>query len=435
MSRTIIGLSRSGDRVLVTLDRAQIHFVGDSVEVDLSAISGNTVKERGESLVGLLRQKDPVKAAIDGLLNLPPNAPPTPLYFHVRSDAADEVSWEQMFSAPMGFCALDQRCPVGRIAERDRTVRGRAFKSPLRIVAVLSADRREPRPQLEALRQSIAASGLAVSLHVITGDDELRAEVNGPGESAELIKGTSPEVCRQIAEARPDVLHLLCHGMTVAGERMLALASVADSDAHDGAAQLTEEELRTPGSISVPIKDLVRELDACDPMLVVLAACQTAVGESGGRSFAHDLVSLGVNAVIGMRRLVDLTDTDRFCRELYPGVLAAIKAAVEPAVPGEQILEWAGVLTGPRKVMNGANPAGDAWTDPVLYVQREEQRVLPKGDAMSAEEYSQLQGKLDKLRGFLATADPSTTPEAVLVELRAAVAKVEAELSRVGAVP
>ena len=43
MSRTIIGLSRQGDQVVVSLDRAQIHFVDDTVEVDLSAITGNTV--------------------------------------------------------------------------------------------------------------------------------------------------------------------------------------------------------------------------------------------------------------------------------------------------------------------------------------------------------------------------------------------------------
>ncbi len=97
------------------------------------------------------------------------------------------------------------------------------------------------------------------------------------------------------------MLHLLCHGMTVAGERTLAFASVGDVDA----------EVDEAGSISVPIKDLARELQTCDPWLVVLAACQTADASAGERAFAHDLVSLGVTATIGMRRLVDLKDTDK----------------------------------------------------------------------------------------------------------------------------
>ncbi len=159
--------------------------------------------ERGEAIVALLRQQDPVRQGIESFLNLPPDAEPTPLYFHVRSETADAVAWEQMFAKPLGFWALDQRCPMGRIAERVATVRGRGFAPPLRVVAVLSAAGRDPRPQLDALRTSIANAKLPVRLHVIAGDDELVAAVDGPGETAELTTGTSPELCRQIAAARP----------------------------------------------------------------------------------------------------------------------------------------------------------------------------------------------------------------------------------------
>jgi len=423
MARTVIGLSRAGDRVQVTLDRAAVNYQFDTAEVDLANLAGGNLMERGEALVTLLRQKDPVRMGLDSLLNLPPNADPSPLYFHVRSDAADAVSWEQLFAAPLGFWALDQRCPVGRIAERIATVRGRGFLPPLRIVAVLSAAGRDPRPQLEAIRNSITHAKQPVRLHVITGDDELVAEVNKPGETAELALGTSPELCRQIAAARPHVLHLLCHGMTVAGERTLAFAGVGDVDAG----------VVDAGSISVPLKDLARELGACDPWLVVLAACETGQASPGGRAFAHDLVSQGVTAAIGMRRLVDLNDTDKFCRELYPGVLEAIKAAVQPDQPGEQIIEWASVLTGPRKVMSGPDPSKvDSWLDPVLYVQSEELRVYAQTPTMSAEDYSHLQGKLDKLRGFLATADLQTTPIAVVNDVRDKIADAEAILSQGG---
>jgi hypothetical protein len=423
MARTVIGLSRTGDRVQVTLDRAQLNYTYDTVEVDLSTLPGTTLMERGEAIVALLRQQDPVRQGIESFLNLPPDAEPTPLYFHVRSETADAVAWEQMFAKPLGFWALDQRCPMGRIAERVATVRGRGFAPPLRVVAVLSAAGRDPRPQLDALRTSIANAKLPVRLHVIAGDDELVAAVDGPGETAELTTGTSPELCRQIAAARPHVLHLLCHGMTVAGERTLAFASVGDVDA----------EVDEAGSISVPIKDLARELQTCDPWLVVLAACQTADASAGERAFAHDLVSLGVTATIGMRRLVDLKDTDSFCRELYPEVLAAVRTAVDPAHPGEQTIEWACVLTGPRKVMGGPDPSKvDSWLDPVLYVQSEDLRVYTQTSVMSAEDYSNLQGRLDQLRSYLATADPQSTPPPVIADVRDKIADGEAILGQAG---
>lgn len=423
MARTVIGLSRTGDRVQVTLDRAPLNYTYDAVEVDLATLLGDTVMERGEALVALLRQKDPVRQGIDSFLNLPPNADPAPLYFHVRSETADAVAWEQMFAQPLGFWALDQRCPIGRIAERVASVRGRGFAPPLRVVAVLSAAGRDPRPQLEAIRTGIANANIPVRLHVITGDDDLLDTVNRPGETAELTTGTSPELCRQIAAARPHLLHLLCHGMTVAGERTLAFASVGDVDA----------ELDEAGSISVPIKDLARELETCDPWLVVLAACQSADASAGERAFAHDLVSQGVTAAIGMRRLVDLNDTNRFCSGLYPEVFAAVEAAVAPVVPGEQTIEWACVLTSPRKVMGGKDPSQvDSWLDPVLYVQSEDLRIYTQSAAMSAEDYSELQGTLDQLRGFLATADPQSTPPTLVAEVRDKIADAETILRQAG---
>jgi hypothetical protein len=49
----------------------------------------------------------------------------------------------------------------------------------------------------------------------------------------------------------------------------------------------------------------------------VLSACDTAEA-ADGPALAHALVAGGIPAVVGMRRLVDLTDANRFCAALYP---------------------------------------------------------------------------------------------------------------------
>ena len=53
--------------------------------------------------------------------------------------SADELPWEQIYDVQHGFCALDERWPIGRIARRRRQIKVRTFEPPLRIVAVLSA--------------------------------------------------------------------------------------------------------------------------------------------------------------------------------------------------------------------------------------------------------------------------------------------------------
>jgi hypothetical protein len=111
-----------------------------------------------------------------------------------------------------------------------------------------------------------------------------------------------------------------------------------------------------------------------------------------------------------------------------------IRAAVQPESPGEQIVDWASVLTGPRRVMGGADPSvQDSWLDPVLYVQSDDLRVFPQTPDMSAGDYSKLQGKLDKYKGWLASQDPATADPAAINEVRGHIADIEALLSQAGA--
>lgn len=406
MSRTIIALTQPSPQSLVvraTLERAPVLYEYGEVEIDPAAVAGEDLVERGTVLGALLCAKDPLKTVLATAFSQPLTDGPAPLYFHVHSASVDAIPWEQLYLPAIGFCALDGRWPVGRIADRVTSVRGRPFVPPLRVVAVLSAAGRDPEPQLAALRQAVAdlrvpTAGTAVPahLHVISGDEDLVAKVTGPDETAELIAGTSPEVCQQIARADPHVVHLLCHGQKVAGVHRLTFASVGDADTPD----------RELGSINVTVADLVKALHSSDPWLMVLAACQTADAQDPHtRPFAHELVHQGLTAAIGMRRLVDLNATDRFCRRLYPDVVAAIRDAVAQPGREERVIDWAHVLTEARKVLSDPDPAKvDSWLDPVLYVQADDLRVRPESAATAAE-HAPMQGRLDKFREVLLRPD------------------------------
>jgi hypothetical protein len=428
MTRTVIRLEKTGKSVSVTLDRAPVHFDPNSWKVNLQRFVGTTIVERGQELLNLLVRHDPVKKVLGSAFDVPLNSPPSPLYFHIRALAADVIPWEQLHINGIGFCALDARWPIGRIAGRVDAVRGRAFRPPLRVVAVLSAAGRDGSDQLQALRTAVGNAGMPIQLHVISGDEDLLAAVPGAGETFARIAGTGPDFCAQIADAKPHVLHILCHGGAEAGVRLLSFGRVDDFDTG-----------RTDGRLRLPVGDLVAALTTCDPWLVVLAACETAgAGDiANGRALAHEMVEQGVTAVIGMRKLVDLTETNRFCEHLYPEVLKEIRTAIQPAAgggqTGERTIDWAVTLTNPRKVMSDGDPtAADSWLDPVLYAQMDDLRIFPPSGQLSPEDYAELQGRLDKFRAFLAAQDPATLAPDVEAEVRALIADTEEKLAEAG---
>lgn len=427
-ARTVVSFARSGKSILVTLDRSPVGFEPDSARVDLTKIAGDSLVDRGRSMLTLLTKREPVKSGLAAAFARPPGSTPSPLYFMIRAAAADAVEWEQIYLPPHGFCALDARWPVGRIAAVTQQIKAKSFDPPLRIVAVLSAAGQEGQPQLHALVKAVADSPIPASLHVLSGDEELVEEAKASKATAATIAGTAPDLCRQISAARPHVLHLLCHGGTVAGVKTLAFATVADVDA----------ERHDLGSVRMSSADLVNALDAADPWLVVLGGCETAATDVvTGRAMAHDIVSAGVTAAIGMRRRVDRHEADLFCAALYPELLATVHDAVVSAsgagAAREVIIDWAAALTNPRKVMSGADPStGDAWLDPVLYAQNEDMRVLLPSAQLAPDTYAQLQGERNAYLSYLASVDPASADPKVLDEVHQRVAEVEQRLALAG---
>jgi CHAT domain len=428
--RLIVNFDSVGKNTVLTLYKAPALVAGMNMgrNVRIRPLAGANAQARGEELVKLLRRHEPVKQALAMALAQPPTAPPQPIYIRVVADAADALPWELLYAIPQGFVALDPRWPVGRIGTFVRDLTDRSFVAPFRTVAVLSAAARQGQAQLDALVRAVMDArqqGLTVHLHVITGEQAVidRAHALNVGHiTAEWIAASPVDVGRQITDARPSILHLLCHGGFAApGVRGLALATMQDF--------LAGEQT---GSVVLSLDMLARTLEPADPWLVVLAACETAQATDSA-AFAHGLVNAGIPTVIGMRRLVDLGAMNHFCSALYPEIFATVTRVLkpDPGRPPVRTIDWVTALTAPRqKAIVGINPAQvDTWSDPVLYAQEAPLRVyVPPDEGLSAEEYAALRARFDLFVLFRQRLDPVTTPAAVLAEADGEIARLQALL-------
>lgn len=427
MTRTVVNFGRVGDNIVLSLERAQGIYDNGGLEIQIAPLSNGDAMARGLELMELLNRHPPVEQAIAAALSAQSAIPPQALYFHVGATTADELPWELLHAGGnRGFCALDDRWPVGRIAASQMDVSPRAFLGSLRTVAVLSAAGQSGLSQLESLIRAVRTPEgmlLGASLHVISGEEDVldRARAAGPDVTVDELADNAAAAARQIAAARPSVLHLLCHGGMSAGVRTLALATAADFAGQEAT-----------GLVRLKLADLVAALAKCNPWLVVLAACETA--ESGdGRSIAHDLANSGIPAVIGMRRLVDIGDTDRFCAEFYLQVMRTVSEALDPTRPDLiRELDWAGTLTAPRKAVGGPFPEEtDTWSDPVLYVQGETLRIYRESPVaqLSLPDFARLQGQLDTWSAFRAGLDPIEATAAAIAEADARIAALRQQLA------
>lgn len=445
MNRAVVSFARLGeDRTVLRLSEAPLDIpdMHRLDPIDVTPPRGDGARERGADLLERLRAHAPVRACIDNALAIPPTGEPLPLLFHMEAAAADELPWEQLYAGPQGFMALDRRWPLARIARWRRAQRDRVLARPFRIVAVLAAVGRSGVPQLEALRAALdAAPARAVDarLHVVSGEQGALDLVAGWGDERVTAEPVTPDLERRLAAAQPDVLHLLCHGGRVAeGLRALAFGTLGDFDAGE-----------PPGGVVLSAAAIAAAIAPCDPWMVVVCACASA-DASEGPALAHDLVNAGVPAAIGMRRVVDLEDANRFCAALYPRVMEVVGAVAEPAEGEVRELDWCVVLNDARAALGRRDAAADTWSDPILYVQDQPLRVYvpPAGEAPAArggtaggegdgraptaEEYAQLRGALDQFEAFRAGLDPAWTPPAVIADVEARISALRDRLAGVG---
>lgn len=427
--RTIVTFEPLGDQTIMRLTDAPTNITGQGIpEIvvlpELTKFTG-TIQQRGAALRALLAGCTPVSVGLATAFAQPADAPPGPLYFHVVADRADILPWELLFDPETGFCALDQRWPIGRIANRHHDVDPRSFTPPLRVVAVLSAAKQDGIPQLQALMNAVTtaeAEAGNIHLHVISAQGDLLDTVEAlgnPNVTFEQLPSTAPELERKITAARPHILHLLCHGGAMApGLHTLAFAHLQDRKNPD----------EQTGSVRLRAPNLVRALKPCATWLVVLSACSTG-DSSDTPAIAHDLVSQGIPAVAGMRGQVPITDANDFCRALYPEVLAAVHAVVGAQPPKVSKIDWAAAFTTPRVVLARTDPTlTDAWTNPVLYVQDQPLVVFPGTPNQSPEECARLLAILGFWEDLISRFDPSTTNPALLAQAKAQIAATRARL-------
>lgn len=427
MSRAVVSFVLLGEQTIFCLSESPDEVPGlrNHAAADVTPLASGDAESRGKALLDRLETHAPVLAGLESVLRRAPASEPVSLYFEVGSESADRLPWEELYAPAAGFVALDRRWPVARIASQARPPRERAFLEPLSIVAVLSAAGRSGLPQLRALLDSTAgddARAVGTRLLVISGEQAVLDEVAGSGRpdvTAQPLAPTAGEVQEQILEAKPAILHMLCHGgPTYAGVRTLSLATLPSFEDPDLTA-----------GVSLTVSGLAATLLACETWLAVLGACQTAEA-SDGPALAHALANAGVPGVIGMRRLVDLADTNRFCTALYPTVLAQVRAATDRSGPeGPRPIDWAPALTAPRLAISGAlPPTGDGWSDPVLYVQGDPLKVYRGTPALSPSDFSRLRGRLDVWEAYRARIDPATTPPLLIEDVDARIAELRAEL-------
>lgn len=417
---------------------AMVSLFKSSVEIEdmdvprrvvIKPLQGADAKARGEELARLLGRHRPTKLAIEQALGVDADTEPSTIYFRLASSAADALPWEQLYVEPRGFIALDARWPIARVARRAHEVGQRTFEPPFRIVAVLSAADRDGVPQLDALATAIAAArvqGLQVGVHVITGDPAVAARVKelaDPGVTVETIATDPVSVVRQIAAARPHLLHVLCHG-GFAGPGVMGLSFATRRDFLSRA---------KTGRVAVSVAMVAAALKREDHWLVVLAACETA-SAAAVPSIAHELVNSGFPAVIGMRRVVDLSATDAFCARMYPELLTMVAAAAASADgSSHHRIEWAPALTAPRLAAAGSAPASeDGWSDPVLYVLQEHLLVYtPPAADSHARERADLRDRLAEYELFAKTLDPRSTPKEIIATVTKEITRLRKALSEV----
>jgi hypothetical protein len=300
----------------------------------------------------------------------------------LRSTEGEELRWETLCDAQGRFLALDRRWPIGRMAEStsDRVVAPAELSGPLRLLAVLAARGVDARPEWRAMRKAIVAAsgaGLALDVLVLTGQDEVSAEIEQDrvgalaapelGGRARVVAETVPALRadfeRRFDEFAPQVLHFFCHGSVSHGLAQLELATRADELQDSAVGSL---RLQTDALTQVPALRAV--------WLVVLNCCRSAAGASELGSLAWMMVAAGAPAAIGMVEPVEALDAHAFCGGLYAELLPQLRESLLPG-GGDRVIDWARMLQSPRSILSQRHDDQPEqhrqWALPVIYVRPE----------------------------------------------------------------
>ena len=360
------------------LDRKPRRFTCRSADMPAgipAPAAAGWIGEYGKRLWDGLADHPEVHSALRYAIGQPPGDPQT-IMFELQDQRAELFNWEMLCDDTGRFLALDERWPIGRIAEAgvDRAGAVPEFFTPLRIMAVLSAlgaSADEEWDNLYASARDARAAGLPVNLRVLVGEAPLLARVEeqaaaDPALSVAPVTDSAGDVLSAIRDAKPHILHFFCHGTAEQGQPRLLLATPQDFD---------RGRVRLPSSPTVRLHvALLQELlPTIRTWLVVLNCCEGGKAAQDVHSLAHSLATAGVPAAIGMREAVPVRAAREFSRVFYRELLTEFVSILTPpaGAPVEKDVGWARVLAAPRAALveryeHDATTYRE-WTLPVLY--------------------------------------------------------------------
>ncbi len=302
------------------------------------------------------------------------------LVISTDDEAAQNLPWEMvlpLLNAGGGYAL--PRDNFGLVRSREKTVQRfnrqgpTASAAPIKLLFIpaLPENLSERGKMLEIedeQRKIIAAvSGLEATG---TSQPKLVMEIL---DCANLV-----EITEALEKRSHDIVHISGHGAYIEAlkEGILCMED-EDGNEHEVPGKALGQALRTFSSIK----------------LLVLSACETAVGGSDG-STAEQLAAVGLRAVLAMRFSVTDAGARLFTETLYKRL--AYGDALTKAMHDARLSLWADVQQRRANAPQVAIPA--EWFTPVLYQNQVMGPLVTKGD-YSTETFDRFYPTLDFIRG------------------------------------
>jgi len=370
------------------------------------------VREAGERLYGALVEHQPLRDFF--LPTNPAPAPPPagvaefPLYIRMDAPEAEAYPWEVMYEQQKEFMALDThgRWPIARLVGttgRPQTLE-RIMVGELRMAVVLAAARESGVDEWTGIAAAIDKFDVPLDLLVIVSEEAAKAAVEAdaakwqataPGRKVAVVFASDAASLLVALRAHvPNIVHFFCHGQ-VDGNSSLEVESRADRKVlkQNGSIRLNGNALSILGGIAAL-------------WLVVLNCCKGAGAAPQLHSLAREIVASGVPSVAAMRESVDVSDANVFSEQFYAGLFPQLKVLFGLiGAPGQSLkfqeITWLRAMQRARlQLASGRQPESSAqWTYPVLYVHRDDLRLLRKElKPLTLGERTELLADLDTLR-------------------------------------
>jgi hypothetical protein len=372
------------------------------------------VRAAGQKLYEALVAHEPVRQVFAATEKIPepkdpPDPPPVyPLFVRVDAPEVENLPWEILFR--QSFIVLDPRWPIARLTALPMRARPleRVISPELRAAFVIAAQGERGLEEWNGLREAIDRFKFSVNAVVLVSEEDVFNAVTadaatwGQRHKIEVAyTGDATSLISRIRTHLPNIIHVFSHGTADAFPR-LELETKADREADSG-----------DSSLLLGIDDMKVLAEMGSLWLVVLNCCRGGKGTALLHSFAQQLVAGGAPAVVAMRESVDVADANQFTRLFYDDLLVHLQplfekraqvAAGSAALPFPELALLRPISRARVKLLEATRRKPEEsieWSFPVLYVHRDELKLLPRAPKFSQltdDERRELVAELDFLR-------------------------------------